>query len=220
MLAAAGRRPRAVRGRPLDAPDGRCGARGRLPAETCRRSVDEREAELLPRQQGALSLHRQPGRAAQRAGPDRRAASTRGSGSRPATRCIFSAKIIPGNERTAPQPAQPARPPAASRSSPRATISSTSPAIPAATSWSRCTAGSSRRSRCRSTARRATCTRTQRLAQQMGVPHALLIEQRRHAAPGARRARDRSTRCRWPHGVGDRRSGRRRRRHASAPAAG
>ena len=32
MLAARGRRPRAVRGRPLDAPDDRGGARGRLPA--------------------------------------------------------------------------------------------------------------------------------------------------------------------------------------------
>ena len=71
-----------------------------------------------------------------------------------------------------------------------------SPAIPAATSSSRCTAGCGRRSRSRCMARRATCTRTWRSRAQLGVPQAIDGRERRHRAAGPRRRRRSSTRCR------------------------
>ena len=74
---------------------------------------------------------------------------------------IFSSKIIPGTSGPSPI-CTTGSSGAASRSSRRRTRTSTCPAIPAGRSCAGCINGSGRRSRCRCTARRATCGRTAR----------------------------------------------------------
>ena len=92
-------RPRALRGRPLDAPHARGRARGRLPAGRGRADRRAHRGGAAARA-GAVARDRLPGRAARSARPDRGRPASRRCRLEPQDVVIFSSKIIPGNERT------------------------------------------------------------------------------------------------------------------------
>ena len=200
MLAAQRRRPRAVRGRPLDAPDGRCGARGRLPARTCRRSATSARPTCCRATRCSTSAP------AARARP--RSALTRiAAGQHPRVRLepgdtvIFSAEDHPRQRAHALQPAQPAGP-AGHRGDHRGRPlrPRLRPSLPRR-ARADVPLGPAARSRCRSMARRRHLHAHQRLAAADGrARRRMLIEQRRHAAPGPRSARGDRRGAGRPHG--------------------
>ena len=101
------RRARAVRRRPLDAADDRCGARGRLPARTSRRSATSARPTLLPRHKVLYLCTGSQGEAAQRPDPDRRRPASAGP-PRARRHGDLQRQDHPGQRAHALQPAQPA----------------------------------------------------------------------------------------------------------------